>query len=132
MKKREYVASIIGNIIILVILNLLPRFHLSFISEGYFSVLWVFNVIIPLQILGYILLLLYNPLWFQHIIKFLQNLLGVIGTFVLIKIFPFNFWGISLLNIIVRIVFILVLVVTAISCIVSLIKFLSGSNITSG
>ena len=52
-KVSHYIGGIIGNAILLIILNLLPNWNLSFITEEFPDVLWAINFSLGVQIFGY-------------------------------------------------------------------------------
>ena len=67
-KLAGYIASIVFNIIFLAILNKVPDWNLSFITESYPNILWAVNLSLGIQIAGNILLALpFVSTWlFQH------------------------------------------------------------------
>lgn len=90
-KKSEYVGAIIANLILLFIFNNLLNWHVYFITNALNEVLWIINLSIIAAIIGNILLLVYNPDWFRHIIKIILNIFAFIAVYSLYNVFPFSF-----------------------------------------
>ncbi|BDZ68657.1 hypothetical protein [Methanobacterium ferruginis] len=90
-KTSEFIGAIIGNIIILYIVNSLLSWNLSFIAPSFQDVLWIFNLSLSATIIANIIFLLYHPGWFRSIIQIILNILGFWVCYFLYTIFPFTF-----------------------------------------
>ncbi|MCK9150700.1 hypothetical protein MXE27_01915 [Methanobacterium alcaliphilum] len=89
-KKLEYIVAIIVNIIFLYIVNNLVNWNISFISDSFTSVLWIFNISIIANILVNILFLIYFKDWIKAISQIILNILGILVVYFLYTIFPFT------------------------------------------
>ena len=89
--RSGYIATIIINVIGLVILNTLPSWHLSFITDQFPTVLWAFNLSISATIVANALFLAYDAAWFKHIAQIALNGLAVVVLYTLYRVFPFAF-----------------------------------------
>jgi hypothetical protein len=90
-KKSEYVGAIIVNLILLYIFNNLLNWHIYFITNAFNEVLWIINLAIIATIIGNILLLMYNPEWFHHVMKIILNIFAFNALYALYNVFPFSF-----------------------------------------
>ncbi len=90
-KKSEYVGAIVVNIILLYIFNNLLNWHVYFISNALNEILWIINIAITATIIGNIMLFVFNPEWFRHIIKIILNIFAVTAVYSIYSVFPFNF-----------------------------------------
>ena len=59
----SYIASVIGNAIVLFLVNKVPEWDLRFITDGYTAVLWAMNLSLIVQIAGNALLVFFHPLF---------------------------------------------------------------------
>ncbi len=87
----EYIATIIVNIILLYIFNNLLNWNIHFVTSALNEVLWIINLSIIAAIIGNVLLLLYHPEWFRHVMKIILNIFALIAVYFLFTVFPFNF-----------------------------------------
>lgn len=116
-QKSEYASAIIINLIFLYIVNNLLNWHIYFITNAFNDVLWIINLSILTAIIGNILLLLYSPVRFRHVMKIIINIISFIAVYVVYKVFPFNFynsfynWGFNLLLILAMIGIIIAIIV---------------------
>lgn len=90
-KRSEYVGAIVVNIILLYIFNNLLNWHIYFITNALNEILWVINIAITATIIGNIILLIFNPEWFRHIIKIILNIFAFTAVYSIYSVFPFNF-----------------------------------------
>jgi hypothetical protein len=108
-QKSEYFVAIIFNIIFLYIVNNLLNWQVYFITNSFNEVLWIINLSIIITIIGNILLLLYSPERFRHVMKIILNIVAFIAVYFVYIVFPFNFynsfynWGFSILMILAMI-----------------------------
>lgn len=92
-KKSEYVAAIIFNLIFWYIVNNLLNWHVYFITNAFNDVLWIINFTIIVSIVGNLLLLIYSPERLRHLVKIIINVVSFIATYLVWKVFPFNFYN---------------------------------------
>ena len=92
-EQSEYFTAIIFNLIFLYIVNNLLNWHIYFITNAFNEVIWIINLTIIATIIGNALLLLYNPLWFRHLMKIILNIFAFIAVYIVYNIFPFNFYN---------------------------------------
>ena len=90
-KKSEYFGAIVVNIILLYIFNNLLNWQVYFITNALNEVLWIINLAIIATIIGNIILLIFNPEWFRHIIKIILNIFAFTAVYSIYSVFPFNF-----------------------------------------
>ncbi|HOI40112.1 MAG TPA: hypothetical protein PL168_05220 [Methanobacterium sp.] len=91
VSKSEFIVAIIGNIIILYIVNNLLSWNLSFITSSFQDVLWIFNISICATIIVNLIFLAYHPGWFRSLVKIILNILSFLVCYYLYTIFPFIF-----------------------------------------
>lgn len=91
VSKSEFIVAIIGNIIILYIVNNLLSWNLSFITSSFQDVLWIFNISICATIIVNIIFLAFHPGWFRSLVKIILNILSFLVCYYLYTIFPFIF-----------------------------------------
>ena len=90
-KKSQYIGAIIVNIILFYIFNNLLNWHIYFITNALNEILGVINIAITATIIGNIILIIFNPEWFRHIIKIILNIFAFTAVYSIYSIFPFNF-----------------------------------------
>lgn len=90
-KKSEYIGAIVVNIILLYIFNNLVNWHIYFITSTFNEALWIINLAVIAAIIGNILLLIFKPEWFRHIVKIILNIFAITAVYSIYSIFPFNF-----------------------------------------
>lgn len=124
-ERIEYIFAIIFALIFLYIFNNLLNWNVYFVTTALNEVLWIINLSIVVSIIGYALLLLYNPVRFRHLIKLIINIINFIAVYYVYKVFPFDFnnsfynWGLNIL-------LILIMVATAIAIIVEFYLLVTG------
>lgn len=92
-QKSEYFVAIIFNLIFLYIVNNLLNWNIYFITNTFNDVLWIINLSIIIAIIGNILLLLYSPERFRHVVKIILNIISFIAVYIVYTVFPFNFYN---------------------------------------
>jgi hypothetical protein len=124
-RKGEYIGSIVANLIFLLIVNKVPDWNLSFITESYPSVLWAVNLSIFVQIVGNALLIFFDPRWLRHLANLAFNIFGVISIAVVYAIYPFNFavFGMEWYDVAAKIMLLIALFATAIAGAVHGVQF---------
>ena len=116
-QKSEYFVAIIFNLIFFYIVNNLLNWQVYFITNSFNEVLWIINLSIIITIIGNILLLLYSPERFRHLMKIILNIVAFIAVYFVYIVFPFNFynsfydWGFSILLILAMIGIIIAIIV---------------------
>lgn len=123
-KVSHYIGGIIGNAILLIILNLLPNWNLSFITEEFPDVLWAINLSLGVQIFGYFVLIFIHPLFLHHLANVVFSAVSLIPIYVLYVVYPLDFTGLGLawVDKLFKIILIVAFVATVIAVIVHLIK----------
>ena len=124
-QKSEYFAAIIFNIIFLYIVNNLLNWHIYFITNAFSDVLWILNLTIIVTIIGNVLLLVYSPDKFRHVMKIILNIFAFIAAYFLYVVFPFNFYN-SFYNWVVTVLLILAMIGIVIATIVEIYLLVSG------
>ena len=124
-KKLEYFGAIIFNIILMYIFNNLLSWHVYFITSALNEVLWIINLAIIATIIGNVLLLIFNPQWFRHVVKIILNIFAVTAVYHIYNVFPFNFSS-FLIDWSVTIALIFVIVGIAIATIIELFFLIMG------
>lgn len=116
-QKSEYFVAIIFNLIFFYIVNNLLNWQVYFITNSLNEVLWIINLSIIITIIGNILLLLYSPEKFRHLMKIILNIVAFIAVYFVYIVFPFNFynsfydWGFSILMILAMIGIIIAIII---------------------
>ena len=130
-KKSEYIGAIVVNIILLYIFNNLVNWHIYFITGAFNEVLWIINLAVIAVIIGNILLLIFNPEWFRHIVKIILNIFVITAVYSIYSIFPFNFssfltdWSVTIALIFVMIG---IVIATIVELFLLIISVLARSN----
>jgi len=128
-KKRSagsYAGAVLGNAVLMVLLNLLPRWDVSGVLPGYADVLWAINLSLGVQIAGNLVLILLHPKWLHHLSNVIFSVVGIVAVSALRRVFPFDFGALvgEWLNVFLRVFLIVVLVIMAVSGLVHLFLFL--------
>jgi hypothetical protein len=116
-EKSGYFGTIILSVIFYYIVNNLLNWHIYFITGAFNEVLWIINLSILVTIVGNVLLLLYSPVRFLHIVKLIINIISFIAVYIVYKVFPFNFynsfynWGFNILLILALIGIIIAIII---------------------
>lgn len=89
---QNYVANFIADLVLLFLANKLGDWHLPFLlSDKWLILLPVTNLVLVISLAGNLLLIFYDKLWFQSLVRLLINLAVIYFLYWLLKIFPFNF-----------------------------------------
>jgi hypothetical protein len=112
--------------LLLWVLYQLPRWNVPIITDAYPAILWAVTLSLTVQIVCYVVLVLFHPLWLHYLAQVVFAVFSVIALGVIIEIFPFDFTDVSVpwLNTAFRILLIIILVGTVISGVVNLVRFL--------
>ncbi len=128
--RGEAIWSIIWNLIFLYIINNVPEWDLPFINDRYDTVLWILNINLVLQIIGWALILFLDFHWLWHLIRMVLDGASLVVLLVLYFLYPFDFsamGGWTWLDIILPIIFIIGMVASAIGVVVHLFKLIFRS-----
>jgi hypothetical protein len=135
-KTVEFVGSIIGAIIGLVIVNTVPLWlHQTkgVILESWVNILWAANLSLIAQIIGNIILALYHPARLYSFIQAVLTAAGLVSLIVFYNVFPLDFSHLigSWLNFLLRVVLIIAMFGTAVGIIIYLVRALAGTPYTT-
>jgi len=125
--RGEAIGSIIWNLIFLYIVNKVPDWDLTFINERYDIVLWVLNLNIIVNLIGYGSILFLDFRWLWHLVRAILDAAGLVVLLVLYFLYPFNFsevGGWSWLDIVLPIAFIIGMVASGVGMIINLVKLI--------
>ncbi len=129
--RGEAIWSIIWNLIFLYIVNKVPEWDLPFINERYDMVLWIFNMSIVIQIIGWTLILFLDFSWLWHLVRAVLDGVSLVVLLVLYFLYPFDFsemGGWTWLDIILPVVFIIGMVASGLGVFVHLFKLIFRSS----
>jgi len=125
--RGEAIWSIIWNLIFLYIINKVPDWDLPFITDRYVLVLWILNINLFLQIIGWILILFLDFHWTWHLVRAVLDAAGLVVMLVLYFLYPFDFSEISgwtWMDILLPVIFIIGMVASGLSALVHLFKLI--------
>jgi hypothetical protein len=122
----NYILGGIFDGILLWVLYQLPRWNIPVITDAYPAILWAVTLSLTVQIVFYVVLVLFHPLWLHYLGQVAFSVFSVIALSVVIEVFPFDFSDLvdPWLNTALRIFLIVILVGTVISGVVNLVRFL--------
>jgi len=125
--RSESIWAIVFNLIFLYIVNKVPDWDFKFIRDNYGAVLWILNVNILIQIGGSILIAVFNFPWIRYISRIIMESASFITVLVLFYIYPFDFShvsGLSWIDVVLPILFIIGMVASAIKVITNTWKLI--------
>lgn len=121
-KRGEFFGDFVGNLIGLFIVNYAPNWFPGFFTESYSAVLAVFNVVIIVTAVIYLLLMAFSNKWFYLLSMAVVNALAIVSVTTMLAIFPFNVpYGMETL---VRFGMIVATVIVGISVLVYFVRFI--------
>ncbi len=123
--KAEQIWIILSNIVFLWILDRVPSWDLKFLAEDYTVVLLFMKINCYVQIGAAVLILLISMMPMRYLIKTLSEVSGLIVAVLLFYLYPFNFSvysGMQWFDIVLKIIFIIAIIASAVSVIVNFIK----------
>lgn len=123
--KAEQIWIIISNIIFLWILSRVPYWDLKFLAENYTVVLLFMKINCYVQIGAAVLILLIGIMPIRYLIKTLSEISGLLVAILLFYLYPFNFsayFGMEWFDLVLKIIFIIAIIASAISVIVNFIR----------
>ena len=129
--RGEAIWSIIWNLIFLWIVNEVPEWDLPFINERYDTVLWILNINLVLQIIGWGLILFLDFRWLWHLVRMVLDAASLVVLLVLYFLYPFDFSAIggwSWLDILLPVMFIIGMVASGLGVAVHLYKLIFSSS----
>lgn len=130
-QKSEYFVAIIFNLIFLYIVNNLLNWHVYFVLNTFNDVLWIINLSVIATIIGNVLLLLYSPERFRHVMKIILNIFAFVAVYFVYVVFPFNFYN-SFYNWAFGILLILAMIGIIIAIIVEIYLLVTGKPKLTG
>jgi hypothetical protein len=91
-KKPDYIAAIIINAIVLVIVNQILNWNtLSFLTQDFKQVLPIQNISLAVTIIFNAAFLFFDPDWFTSLLRMVLNSIGVAVLVRYLNVFPFDF-----------------------------------------
>jgi hypothetical protein len=120
----DYIAAVIFDIIFLVVVNKIPGWNISFITEAFPDILWAVNTSMAVSLAGNLILIFFHPRFLHHLFNAVFAIFGILATSVILSVFPFDFSVVvgDWLNILVRIILIVGIVGSAIAVVVHIVK----------
>lgn len=127
----EYVGAVFGNIVALVLVNLVLLWRpwtRGVVLESWVDILWAADLSLVVQIVGNLLLAFYRPAWLDALTRLLIAAAGLLSLVVFYAVFPLDFSVLvgEWLNLTVRIALIVGMAGTVIAGIVQLVRFLTA------
>ncbi len=126
-KKPDYIAAIVVNAIILIVVNQILNWGtFAFLTQDFKQVLPIQNIQLAITLVFNVIFLLYNPQWFESLLKIVLNAVGIAVILRYLSVFPFNFSAYSGFNwaLLARVLIILGIVGCCIGIITEAIKFI--------
>jgi hypothetical protein len=110
----NYIAAVILNIILLVVLNKLPDWNFRVLAPSYQDVLWVINLSLGVQVAGNFLLIFFHPLHLHHLGQAIFSTFSAFAVWRIYQVFPFDLtsvtdaigWFDTVLKVLIMVVFI--------------------------
>ena len=126
--KPDYIANIVANAIILMIVNQILNWGiLPFLIQDFKQVLLIQNISIAMTIVFYAVFLFYDPEWFTALLKMVLNAVGIAVLARYLSVFPFDFSGSSFnWAVLFRVFIIIGIAGCAIAIIVEAAKFIGA------
>lgn len=119
-KLSEYIGVIIASSVFIYLLNNIQNYNFSFITDGFYTCVWLFNLPLSITVLANALFIFYHEEWFRNLNKIIINVLNLIALFILFTIFPFNLS--HSYQLVVQVFFILLIISACISAILNFFK----------
>ena len=125
-KLPEYIAGVIINSILLFVVNKVPSWNLSFITENFSNILWVLTLSLGVQVFFNFILIFYHTLFFHHLINLIFNIVSIFALAGVYHVFPFDFsqTTVGWLGTFARVIILIAIVATAISGFVHVFRLL--------
>lgn len=90
-RNGEPIANIIANLIGLWVLSMVPQWDIAFLKPNYMVVLTIMQINCVVQIIGSVLLLIFDPRALRLLIKAGMEAAGFVVLVMLYYVYPFNF-----------------------------------------
>ena len=119
-----HIVSAIINIVLLLVMNRLPDWNLSFLLPTYQNTLWAINLSLGVQIGLYVVLSFYHPALLYSLTQVASAIVNIIALAVFLGIFPIDFTSLvgTWLNTLIRIGLAIGLGGSAVSLVVNGVK----------
>jgi hypothetical protein len=122
-----YIATVIANAILFVIINKIPDWNLRFVTAEYPAVLWALNLSVLAQVAVNAVLIFFHPHVLHYTARIALGIPSLLAVIILITVFPFDLsYLFSFANTLLRIIFYIGLVGTVIGMIVDTFKLIGG------
>jgi hypothetical protein len=120
----DYIFSVIFDIAFLVVVNKVPDWNITFITDAFPEILWAVNTSLAVSLAGNLILIVFHPRFLHHLFNAVFAVFGILAVSVILSVFPFDFSRVvgEWLNILVRIALIVGIVGSAISVVVNIVK----------
>lgn len=133
-KTGDFVAAVIVNIIVCVILNTLllwRQWTQGVILESWIDILWAANISLGVQIAGNLLLAFYHPPRLQTLMRALFAAAGLLSAIVFFIVFPLDFSHIvgNWLNTLLKVLLMIGIGVSLIAFVIEFVRFIMGRPI---
>lgn len=128
-KKPDYIGAIVVNAIILIVVNQILNWGiLPFLTQDFKEVLPIQNIQLAITIVFNAIFLLFNPQWFESLLKIVLNAVGIAVILRFLSVFPFDFSAYSGFNwtVLARVLLILGIVGCGIAILVETFKFIAA------
>jgi hypothetical protein len=108
--------------------NVYNHVEIPHLSKAFMQCLWAINIALSFSIIGNFLLLVFRPRWFQYLIRAIIFGLGILAAYVVYVIYPFNFDGATINNIIKAVLIVgmallfVALIIACVRCIIALMR----------
>lgn len=122
--RAEFIAAVIVKIILYYIANNLLNWHISFIAPTFADVLWIVNYFLLAAIIVNLIFIFYHPNWLRNLLQAVVDVLFIITAYTFFMVFPFLVGeGLAFA---LKILIALMIVVSVISLIVHIVRFVLG------
>ena len=123
-RMSDYIFAVIFNIVFLVVVNKVPDWNISFITDSFPDILWALNTSIAVSAAGNLVLIFFHPRFLHHLLNAVFSGFAILATSVMLSVFPFDFSEVvgEWLNTLIRVLLIVGIVGSAIAVVVHLVK----------
>jgi len=122
--RAEFIVAVIVNIILYYIANNLLNWHISFIAPSFADVLWIVNYFLLAAIIVNLIFIFYHPNCLRNLLQAVVDVLFIITAYTFFVVFPFLVG--EGLDIALKILIALMIVVSVISLIIHIVRFVLG------
>ena len=127
--RMEYVAAIVVNIIIMVVVNNLLRWNFPpFLTDDFNRLLWLINLSLGATIAVNLAFIFYARKWFKALCRLSLSAIALVLCTRFLQIFPFDFsmYESTMWTGLARVMIIIAIVMVGISIVVDLVKFIQA------